>query len=193
MPRWKPDARQRLIVAALQLFAEKGYDDTTVAQISERAGLTRSTFHRHFADKREMLAAGQETLSRLLAEGIADAPADATPMTAVAAGLERASNQMTSFNRELGPLMHAAVEANDELKRRDASKSTGMAAAMAGALRNRGVPETVAQVAAELGVLAFRTGFGRWTDPALDEDPGELAPLTRAALDELHAAVTQLR
>lgn len=193
MPRWKPDARQRLIVAALQLFAEKGYDDTTVAQISERAGLTRSTFHRHFTDKREMLAAGQETLSRLLAEGIAAVPADATPMTAVAAGLERASNQMTSFNRELGPLMHAAVEANDELKRRDASKSTGMAAAMADALRDRGVPETVARVAAELGVLAFRTGFSRWTDPALDENPGELAPLTRAALDELHAAVTQLR
>ncbi|MEV7141505.1 TetR/AcrR family transcriptional regulator [Streptomyces tauricus] len=193
MPRWKPDARQRLIVAALQLFAEKGYDDTTVAQISERAGLTRSTFHRHFTDKREMLAAGQETLSRLLAEGIAAVPADATPMTAVAAGLERASNQMTSFNRELGPLMHAAVEANDELKRRDASKSTGMAAVMADALRDRGVPETVAQVAAELGVLAFRTGFSRWTDPALDENPGELAPLTRAALDELHAAVTQLR
>jgi AcrR family transcriptional regulator len=193
MPRWKPDARQRLIVAALELFAEKGYDDTTVAQIAERAGLTRSTFHRHFADKREMLAAGQETLSRLLAEGISAAAPDATPMTAVAAGLERASMQMTSFNRELGPLMHAAVEANDELKQRDASKSTGMAAVMTDALKDRGVPQAVAQVAAELGVLAFKTGFARWTDPARDADPGELAPLTRAALDELHMAVTELR
>jgi AcrR family transcriptional regulator len=193
MPRWKPDARQRLIVAALELFTEKGYDDTTVAQIAERAGLTRSTFHRHFADKREMLAAGQETLSRLLAEGIAAAAPDATPMTAVAAGLERASMQMTSFNRELGPLMHAAVEANDELKQRDASKSTGMAAAMTEALRGRGVPRAVAQVAAELGILAFKTGFARWTDPARDADPGELAPLTRAALDELRTAVTELR
>ncbi|MFD7713200.1 TetR/AcrR family transcriptional regulator [Streptomyces sp. NPDC059785] len=192
MPRWKPDARQRLVAAALHLFAEKGYDDTTVAQISERAGLTRSTFHRHFNDKRDILTAGQETLSRLLAEGIDAAPADATPMTAVAAGLERASGRMTAFNRELGPLMHAAIEANDELKQRSASKSTGMAAAMVDALRKRDVPETVARVAAELGVLAFQLAFSRWTDPTRDEDPGELAPLTHAALEELRAAAAEL-
>ncbi len=37
--------------------------------------MTRSTFFRHFSDKREVLVAGQETLARLLAEGIAEAPA----------------------------------------------------------------------------------------------------------------------
>ncbi|MFG2818708.1 TetR/AcrR family transcriptional regulator [Kitasatospora sp. NPDC048365] len=193
MPRWKPDARQRLVVAALQLFAEKGYDATTVAEISERAGLTRSTFHRHFGDKRDILTAGQETLSRLLTEGIDAAPADATPMTAVAAGLEHASRRMTSVNRDIGTLMHAAIEANDELRQRDASKSTGMAAAMTEALLGRGVPQASAYVAAELGVLAFRLGFTRWTDPTRDDDPGELAPLTRAALDELRAAAAELR
>lgn len=193
MPRWKPDARQRLVAAALHLFAEQGYDDTTVAQIAERAGLTRSTFHRHFADKRDILTAGQETLSRLLAEGIDAAPADATPMTAVAAGLERASGEMTSFNRELSPLMHAAIEANEELRQRQALKSIGMAAAMVDALRRRGVAEAAAQVAAELGVLAFKVGFSRWADPARDDDPGELATFTRAAFDELRAAAAELR
>ena len=193
MPRWKPDARQRLVVEALSLFAEQGYDATTVAQISERAGLTRSTFFRHFADKREILTAGQEVLSRLLAEGIDTAPPDATPLTAVAAGLERASGEMTSFNRELGPLLHAAVEANEELRNRQAMKSIGMAAAMVDALQRRNVPEPAARVAAELGVLAFKLGYARWVDPARDEDPGELATFTRAAFAELRAAAADLR
>lgn len=74
MPRWEPDARERFVTAALQLFSEQGYDNTTVVEIAQRAGLTKSTFHRHFPDKRDVLAAGQETLSRLLAEGIAAAP-----------------------------------------------------------------------------------------------------------------------
>jgi AcrR family transcriptional regulator len=197
MPRWKPDGRERLVVAALGLFAEQGYDATTVAQIAERAGLTRSTFFRHFADKREILTAGQKVLSRLLAEGIDTAPADATPMAAVAAGLERASGEMTSFNRELGPLLHAAIEANEELQNRAALKSIGMAAAMADALARRGVAEPAAQVAAEIGVLAFKLGYARWADPARDEDPGEdpgeLAPFTRAAFAELREAAAALK
>src|ERR1700753_946188 len=154
MPRWDPDARPRLVLAALDLFTEKGYDATTVSQIAERAGLTRSTFFRHFPDKREILVAGQETLSRLLSEGIADAPADATPLAAVAAGLERASSTMTSFNRSLGPRLSAAVAANAALQERDALKSVGMAAAMTEALQRRGTPDATARLAAELGVLA---------------------------------------
>ena len=75
MARWQPGATQRLVVAAVDLFTEQGYDATTVAQIAERAGVTKSTFFRHFSDKRELLVAGQETLSRLLADGIAEAPA----------------------------------------------------------------------------------------------------------------------
>jgi AcrR family transcriptional regulator len=193
MPRWKPDAKQRLVVAALGLFAEQGYDDTTVTEIAERAGLTRSTFFRHFADKREILTAGQTTLSRLLAEGIDAAPADATPLAAVAAGLERASGEMTAFNRELSPLLHAAIEANEELQRRDALKSMGMAEAMVEALKRRAVPESTAQVAAGLGVLAFRLGYTRWADPSRDDNPGELTDLTREAFDELRAAAAELR
>ena len=101
--RWEPGARERLVVAAVDLFTEQGYDATTVAQIAERAGVTKSTFFRHFPDKRELLVAGQETLSRLLAEGIAEAPGDASPLEAVAAGLERASSAMGPMNRELAP------------------------------------------------------------------------------------------
>src|SRR6195952_5115342 len=86
MARWEPGARERLVLAAVDLFTEQGYDATTVAQIAERAGLRKSRFFRHSAEKRELLVAGQETRSRLLSEGIAEPPADASPLGAVAAG-----------------------------------------------------------------------------------------------------------
>ncbi len=193
MPRWKPNARQRLVAAALDLFTEQGYDETTVAQIADRAGLTRSTFFRHFSDKREILTAGQEMLSSLLAEGIADAPEGASPLDAVAEGLDRAAGAMTDFNRELGPRLHAAIEANEELRSRNAMKSIGMAAAMADALRRRGVSEAAAQVSAELGVLAFGIGYRRWAAPERSHAPGELITHTRAAFAELRAATAALR
>src|SRR6202451_851890 len=155
MARWQPGARERLVVAAVDLFTEEGYDTTTLAQIAERAGITRSTFFRYFCAKREVLAAGQETLSRLLAEGIAEAPAGASPLEAVAAGLERVSSAMGPMNRELGPRMKAAVAASAELRERDALKSVGLAAAITTALIARGVPDPTAHLAAELGVLAF--------------------------------------
>ena len=44
MARWAPDARERLEAAALDLFVENGYEQTTVAQVAERAGLNRATF-----------------------------------------------------------------------------------------------------------------------------------------------------
>jgi AcrR family transcriptional regulator len=185
MARWEPGARERLVLAAVDLFAEQGYDDTTVAQIAERAGVTKSTFFRHFPDKRELLAAGQDTLSRLLAEGITEAPADATPLDAVAAGLERASNAMGPMNRELGPRIKAAVAANAELQARDALKNVGLAAAMTDALLARGVPRATAHLAAELGVLAFKQGYATWVD---DHQDATLAPHTLAALDELRTA-----
>ncbi|WP_435130607.1 TetR/AcrR family transcriptional regulator [Actinacidiphila sp. bgisy144] len=192
MARWQPGATQRLVVAAVDLFSEQGYDATTVAQIAERAGVTKSTFFRHFADKRELLVAGQETLSRLLADGITDAPADATPLQAVAAGLARASDAMGPANRDLGPRIKAAVAASTELQERDALKSVGLAAAMATALRGRGIPDTTAQLAAEVGILAFKRGYARWSETGREDDAAELAPYALAALEDLRAATAEL-
>ena len=190
MARWQPGARERLVLAAVDLFAEHGYDATTVTQIAERAGVTKSTFFRHFPDKRELLVAGQETLGRLLTEGIAEAPVGATPLAAVAAGLERASNAMGPMNRELGPRLQAAVAASTELQERDTLKSVGLAKAMTDALLARGVPDAVAHLAAELGILAFKRGYASWTEGA-DDDRG-LAPHTLAALEDLRIATTTL-
>ena len=59
MTRWEPNARGRLERAALELYGERGFEQTTVAEIAERAGLTERTFFRHFADKREVLFCGR--------------------------------------------------------------------------------------------------------------------------------------
>ena len=189
VPRWEPDARERLVAAALHLFSEQGYDNTTVAEIADPAGLTKSTFFRHFPDKRELLAAGQETLSRLFVEGISAAPADATPLTAVAAGLARAAGAMTPFNRELGPRLRAIIATSAELQERDALKQVGLAAAMAGALRARGLPDLVAVLAAELGVLAFKEAYAAWVATDNPQDLGELA---RTVLDQLRTTAAEL-
>lgn len=191
MARWQPGATQRLVVAAVDLFTEQGYDATTVAQIAERAGVTKSTFFRHFSDKRELLVAGQETLSRLLADGIAEAPESASPLQAVAAGLERASSAMGPANREFGPRLKAAVAASTELQERDALKSVGLAAAMTAALVARGVPEPTAQLAGELGVLAFKRGYAKWCEGDRDDEEG-LAPFALAALEDLRTATASL-
>ena len=191
MVRWEPGARERLVVAAVDLFFEHGYDATTVAQIAERAGVTKSTFFRHFSDKRELLVAGQETLSRLLAEGIGAAPPDATPLAAVAEGLSRASREMGPVSRKLGPRIKAAVAASTELQERDALKSVGLAAAMADALATRGVPALAARLAAELGLLAFKQGYASWVEADGADDAG-LESYALAALDELRAATRTL-
>ena len=192
MVRWEPGARERLVVAAVDLFTEQGYDATTVAQIAERAGVTRSTFFRHFPDKRELLVAGQETLSRLLVQGVADAGTGASALEMVAAALARASTAMGPANRELGPRIEAAVAASAELQDRDALKSVGMAAALTEALVARDLPDATAQLAAEMGVLAFKRGFARWS--AADRSTGEGLELhALAALDELREAAASLR
>ncbi|MFF7198527.1 TetR/AcrR family transcriptional regulator [Streptomyces sp. NPDC008079] len=191
MSRWEPGARERLVVAAVDLFTEQGYDATTVTQIAERAGVTKSTFFRHFPDKRELLVAGQETLSRLLAEGIAEAPADASPLEAVAAGLARASTAMGPMNRDFAPRLKAAVAASAELQERDALKSVSLANAMTSALAARGIPGPTAALAGELGLLAFKRGYAVWSKG--DRDAGDdLGGHLVTALDELRAASASL-
>ena len=191
MARWEPGARDRLVVAALDLFTEQGYDATTVAQIAERAGVTKSTFFRYFPDKRDLLAAGQETLTTLLTEGIAEAPEGASPLDAVAAGLVRAAGMMGPDKRELAPRLKAAIAASAELQERNALKNATLGAAMAAALVDRGVPEPTAALAAELGVLAFGRAYSAWSqDDGVAED--DLAEYALTALAELRAAAASL-
>src|ERR1700689_1009154 len=98
MVRWEPDSRGRLAQAALVLYAEQGFDQTTVAEIAERAGLTERTFFRHFTDKKEVLFGGAQGLHDLLVSSVLDAPVSVTPLEAVTLALD-AAGQLFNANR----------------------------------------------------------------------------------------------
>jgi AcrR family transcriptional regulator len=172
MGRWEPDARGRLAKAAMALYAEQGFEQTTVAEIAARAGLTERTFFRHFADKREVLFYGMEMLRDLLARAVADAPASATAMDAVGAAFEAASS-MLQENPERVRLRDAIVSANAELRERELIKLAAVSAAVAGALRDRGISEPAASLAAETGAAVFKVAFARWvSEPGQPDLPG---------------------
>ncbi len=167
--------------AALELYGERGFDQTTVAEIAARAGLTERTFFRHFADKREVLFAGAGTLQDLLVDAVAKAPDGLAPIEAAAAGIEAAGAAI----QEGGALprqRQAIIAASAELQERELIKLASLASALAGALRGRGVSEPAASLAAEAGIAVFRIAFERWIE---ETDQQDLPGLMRESLDEL--------
>ncbi len=184
--RWEPNARGRLAQAALTLYAERGFEQTTVAEIAARAGLTERTFFRHFADKREVLFYGMEMARDLLAGAVADAPASATAMGAVGEALE-ALGAVLQENPERVRLRDAIVSGNAELRERELIKLAALASAAAGALRGRGIPEPAASLAAETGVAVFKVAFARWVSEAGQLD---LPGIFRESMEELRGVLT---
>jgi AcrR family transcriptional regulator len=183
MVRWEPDARGRLERAAMELYLERGFEQTTVTQIAERAGLTQRTFFRHFADKREVLFAGAGQLQELLVQTLAGAPESAGPIDAVAAAVE-AAGALLQERRDYARQRQAVIAANPELRERELIKFASLSAALAEALRGRGVPGPAASLAAEAGIAVFRVAFERWCD---EPGPAGLPALIRASFGELKA------
>jgi len=189
MGRWEPNARARLERAALALFAEHGYDATTVAEIADRAGLTKSTFFRHFADKREVLFGGQDLLAGLFGDAIMTAPPSATTADCLAAALESVAVAFTQDRHDLAPQRQAVIAANPELQERQLLKRARLGQAMADALRARGADDSTARLAAEVGVLAFSTAYSRWAAP---ENLQPFTEIAHAALRDLQARAAAL-
>jgi AcrR family transcriptional regulator len=183
MSRWQPNARGRLEQAALELYTERGFDQTTVAEIAERAGLTERTFFRHFADKREVLFWGQDALIELVTAHIADAPEAAAPIDMVRGALA-AVGEMLADRREHARRRQAVINANPGLQERELIKLASLAAAMAEGLQHRGVPEPVAALTAETAVAVFKVAFVRWLDTRGDRG---LTQVIGDSLDELKA------
>ncbi|MDQ6779316.1 MAG: TetR/AcrR family transcriptional regulator [Actinomycetota bacterium] len=186
MSRWEPNAPGRLQQAAFELYAERGYDQTTVAEIAMRAGLTERTFFRHFADKREVLFDGGDRFRATLVDAVEAAPPSATTLEAVTAGIEAVGSVFPAL--ELVRLRQALILANPELRERELIKLASLAASLGEALRRRGVPDTAAELAAETGVTVLRIAFTRWIeDPA--ERPWEAH--VREGMDELRWLTAQ--
>jgi AcrR family transcriptional regulator len=172
MGRWEPDARGRLAKVAMELYAEQGFEQTTVAAIAARAGLTERTFFRHFADKREVLFYGTEMLRDLLTGAVTDSPSSATALDMVGVAFEAAC-AMLQENPERVRVRDAIVSANADLRERELIKLAALAAAVAGALRDRGIPDPAASLAAETGVAVFKIAFARWVSESAQSDlPG---------------------
>ncbi len=189
MGRWQPDAQGRLVQAAMELFAERGFEETTVAEIAARAGLTERTFFRHYADKREVLFGGGEQLRELMVAAVAAAPSSAAPIDAAVAGVEAAAEQLQE-RREFARPRAAIIAANPELQERELIKLATLAEALAGALRARGVEDPAAALAAEAATAVFRISFERWVS---EEEPGPYPELVRASLGELRAVTAASR
>jgi AcrR family transcriptional regulator len=184
MTRWEPNARGRLQLAALELYRERGYDQTTVAEIAKRAGLTERTFFRYFADKREVLFYGSGTLQEWLLAGIDDAEPGLPPIDVIGAALKAAAGPFEE-RRDFARQRQAVITANPELQERELIKLATLAVALASALRGRGVPEPSASLAAEAGIAVFKVAFQRWVDGSADPGGPALAKLIQQSLAEL--------
>jgi AcrR family transcriptional regulator len=191
MSRWEPNARGRLEQAAAELFAERGFDETTVADIAARAGLTERTFFRHFADKREVLFSGQELFTSAVVTAVAAAPGTATPVEAVAAGLD-AAGDLLQGRAGLAPQRQVIIDAHPELQERELIKMARLGTAIAATLRERGVAEPEATLAADTGIAVLRIAFARWLAGGVARPLPEVMRETLGELAALYAPAARV-
>lgn len=168
----------------MQLFGERGFDETTVADIAQRAGVTERTYFRHFADKREVLFSGEEQLQAGFLGAIADAPDDASLLSVVAAALDAGGRTLEEArSRDDARARYAVIEVHPALQERECSKLARLAGAVADALTHRGVDALDARLAGDLLVSVFTTAFSQWIAPGQ----------TRGLVDLQHEALLSLR
>lgn len=181
MPRWEQGSEDRLKKAAIELFAELGFEQTSVVEIARRAGVTTRTFFRYFADKREVLFTGSDDLRAALVEQILQAPDLAEPLQAVMR-LLAAFNWECMGSRDFQRHRQAVIAANPELLERDLIKHHQIAGGISNALRQRGVDAESAQLAARVGVQIFFTAYEHWLEA---DETTDLASLSESLCSRL--------
>jgi AcrR family transcriptional regulator len=183
MGRWEPDAQGRMMRAAIELFAERGFEQTTAGDIAERAGVTERTFFRHFADKREVLFDGSATMARTAYDAIVAAPADLSPLDAALAGMV-AGGSLLEDRRDYAVRRAGIVAANQSLQERELLKLAAMTETTVKALHARGVGEPTASLASHSAVTVFHVAFARWVS---EEEPPSFAACVAEAAAALRA------
>lgn len=185
MPRWEPDARSRLEAAALTLFSELGFDGTTVEAIADEAGLTKRTFFRYFADKREVLF-GSEDIEGLVLGAVRSAPPSAQALDAAGLGLLALAGVLDKQGEKAIKRIRA-VRASHALWERQLLKFESLAESVAQVLQARGVQEHEARIAAQMGITALRAASDRW----LEGKNRSLRKLLQHTLDDLRLIAAQ--
>ena len=182
MVRWEPGTPERLQKAALELFATRGYEQTTATEIAQSVGLTERTFFRHFSDKREVLFYGQKQFAQAFLTGVTAAPRDASPIEIVASALESAASFFPDERRPYSRMRQAVIDQNPALQERERHKLASLATTVADALRARGVDDLAATLAAESGATVFGIAFTQWIR---EGEERSLADIAAAVLHEL--------
>jgi AcrR family transcriptional regulator len=189
MARWAPGALERLQQAAMELFAEHGFEATTVAEIAERAGVTERTFFRYFPDKREVLFAGEDRFEAAFVDAITAAPDRTSPIGLLVAALDAVGGALQETRgREHARMRNGIVAANEQLRERELLKLAKLSRAVTAALVARGVADVPARLAGDLAVSVFATAFARWIAPGETRDLVELQRDGLAVLGELARA-----
>lgn len=183
MGRWEPDARGRMRAAAIELYLERGFDETTVADIADRAGVTERTFFRHFADKREVLFVGSEQLQDAVVAAICASPPSMSPLETAATAMEAAASLLQD-GRDYARKRAAAIASTPNLLERELLKMSTLSDAAAEALRARGVSEPTATLAAQTGVTIFHVSFQRWIG---DDSSGDFRQEVRDTYAQIKA------
>jgi AcrR family transcriptional regulator len=168
----------------MELYGERGFDNTTVEEIAARAGLTERTFFRYFADKREVLFGGAPELQKFLVAHVLGAPASLPPIEVIVTAYMAAGDDIFEARREFSRARQAVIAANTELQERELIKLATLNAALADALRQRGAGDPAASLAAEAGGSAFKLGFERWVE---DTEGTPMSTFIRESLDALKA------
>ena len=187
MSRWRPDARERLATAALELFTEQGFAHTTVPQITERAGLTTRTFFRHFSDKREVLFDAEGDMPALVDSQMAAAPAGLDPMALIESGLREVAHHRFEGLHDYLRTRRAVIRSDDGLRERELRKSDVLAQAIIRGFRGRGLQPLDAAVAAQIAVATLYLAIDQWLD---QEHPDPLASHVSTTLNTLRSITT---
>jgi AcrR family transcriptional regulator len=162
MVRWEPGTRERLQAAALELFATRGYEQVTAAEIAQAVGLTERTFFRNFSDKREVLFHGQELFLQAFVDAVDQAPPDASPLELITAALNGVASFFPDERRPYSRLRQTVIDQNPALQERELSKLGVVAATLAAAMRARGIAEPGASLAAQSAASVFGISFTQW-------------------------------
>ena len=137
-------------------------------QITARAGLTTRTFHRHFADKREVLFGGEE-IPEFAARIMADAPASLDPITLIVGGLQTVAETRFAGRRDEFRQRRAIIASDEGLRERELRKRAALAEVIRAGFAGRGIDARTAALLADSCVTVLNVAIDEWLDSG-DED-----------------------